>query len=530
MPANIKEDGLPSDLHLTIRDILSRADAEAPAIRAPDKAPLSYGQLLQHADDVACRLRGMGIGPNDRVAIVLPNGAEMAVAFLASTLCGTAAPLNPAYRREELDFYLNDLDAKLIIVDADASGPAIEAAVARGMAVVRVTCGTQKTAGLLVSPDLDAAVPQTATSNISPQNTAMVLHTSGTTSRPKIVPLSHRNLTSSANHIAVSLALRRDDVCLNIMPLFHIHGLVAAVLASLHAGASVVCTPGFNALRFMALLKGESPTWYTAVPTMHQAITERAARQPDEAMKNRLRFVRSSSASLPPSVLAEIEKTFGCTVVEAYGMTEAAHQMTSNPLTKAERRPGTVGRAAGPMVRVADAFGNFLPPSTEGEIVICGPNVASGYENNPGADATAFFEDGDAKARWFRTGDLGRFDQEGYLTVTGRIKELINRGGEKVAPREVDEVLLLASGVAQAVTFGYPHPKLGEEVAAAVVLSPGSGATAEGIRAFAAERLTAFKVPRKIFIVDEIPKGATGKIQRIGLAALLGISRTEGHA
>ncbi len=514
---------MPSELQLTIRDILSRADAEAPAIRAPDKSPLSYGQLFQHADDVASRLRGMGVGRNDRVAIILPNGPEMAVAFLASALCGTAAPLNPAYRREELDFYLNDLNAKLIIVDADAPGPAVEAAVARGMAIVRVSCGTQRTAGLLVSADLDAAVPQAAVGDISPEDTAMVLHTSGTTSRPKIVPLSHRNLTASAGHIATSLALRADDVCLNIMPLFHIHGLVAAVLSSLRAGASVICTPGFNALRFMALLKSENPTWYTAVPTMHQAIIERAARQPEEAMKNRMRFVRSSSASLPPSVLEEVEKTFGCTVVEAYGMTEAAHQMTSNPLAKGERRPGTVGQAAGPMVSIADAFGNFLPPSTEGEIVICGPNVTAGYENNPGADAAAFFEDRNAKARWFRTGDLGRFDQDGYLTVTGRIKEMINRGGEKVAPREVDEVLLLASGVVQAVTFGYPHPKLGEEVAAAVVLSPGTEATAESIRAFAAERLAAFKVPRKIIIVDKVPTGATGKIQRIGLAALLGI-------
>ena len=444
--------------------------------------------------------------------------------FFPVPLCfSPAAPLNPAYGNKELDFYLNDLNARLLIVDEASPGPAIEAATKRGMAILRITCGAHDNAGVLTSPELTAAAPKSSADGPTPDDIALVLHTSGTTSRPKIVPLSQRNLTASAAHIAASLALGPDDVCLNIMPLFHIHGLVAAVLSSLQAGASVVCTPGFNALRFMSLLKSENPTWYSAVPTMHQAIVERAARQPEEAQNNRLRFIRSSSASLAPSVLKDLEATFGCTVIEAYGMTEAAHQMTSNPLAPGRRKPGTVGLAAGPEVRIADAQGAFLPLGTEGEIVICGPNVTSGYENNPAADAGAFFVAGDAPARWFRTGDLGRFDQDGFLTVTGRIKEMINRGGEKIAPREVDEVLLLAPGVTQAVTFGYPHPKLGEDVAAAVVLAPGSDATPESIRAFAAERLAPFKLPRKIIVVDEVPKGATGKIQRIGLAALLGI-------
>lgn len=491
---------------------------------APDKSPLSYQQLAQHVEDVASRLRGMGIGRNDRIAIVLPNGPEMAVAFLASTLCGTAAPLNPAYRRDELDFYLGDLNAKLIIVDDASPGPAVDAATARGMKVVRVACGASDTAGMLVSSELDAATPQKSDDDVTPDDIALVLHTSGTTSRPKIVPLSHRNVTASASHIATSLALQPDDVCLNIMPLFHIHGLIAAVLSSLRAGASVICTPGFNALRFMSLMKTEKPTWYTAVPTMHQAIVERASRQPEEAKQSRLRFIRSSSASLAPSVLEALEASFGCTVVEAYGMTEAAHQMTSNPLEPGRRQPGTVGQAAGPKVRIADAAGNFLAAGLEGEVVISGPNVTGGYESNAKANAEAFFEDGEGMARWFRTGDLGRLGEDGFLTVTGRIKEIINRGGEKIAPREVDEVLLLIEGVVQAVTFAYPHPKLGEEVAAAVVLAPGANATADSIRAFLAERLAAFKVPRKIIIVDEIPKGATGKIQRIGLAKQLGIS------
>lgn len=508
---------------VTVKDVLKRASPGSPAIGAPGKQTMSYAALHDHTNAIASRLRALGVERNERVAIVLPNGPEMAVAFLAASLCGTAAPLNPAYRAEELDFYLKDLRARLLIADATAPGPAIEVAEKLGIQVVRVNCGASDTAGLLVSAELDAVPSLDVPIDLDAADVAMVLHTSGTTSKPKIVPLTHGNITASAGHISTSLALTSDDVCLNIMPLFHIHGLIAAVLSSLHAGASVICTPGFNALRFMGLLSSENPTWYTAVPTMHQAIVERASRQPAEALRNRLRFIRSSSASLPPSVLEDLERTFGCTVVEAYGMTEAAHQMTSNPLTPGKRKPGTVGMAAGPEIGVVDTAGNFLSHGVEGEIVICGPNVTLGYENNPQANATGFFNDPVSKSRWFRTGDLGRLDPENFLTVTGRIKEMINRGGEKVAPREVDEVLLLANGVVQAVTFGLPHPKLGEEVAAAVVIAPGSDATPESIRAFAAEKLAAFKVPRKIVIVDQIPKGPTGKIQRIGLAALLGL-------
>lgn len=523
MVCEIAEDRVQRELPSTVRSILLQAPQDRIAIGAPGKSPLNYEQLAQHVEDVAGRLRAMGVRPNDKIAIVLPNGPEMAVAFLASTLCGTAAPLNPAYRREELDFYLGDLNAKLIIVDANLPGPAVDAALARGMAIVRVACGASNSAGILVSSELEAVTPAQADIDISPEDIALVLHTSGTTSRPKIVPLSHRNVTASASHIGKSLALQPDDVCLNIMPLFHIHGLIAAVLSSLRAGASVICTPGFNALRFMSLLKSEQPTWYTAVPTMHQAIVERASRQPEDAKQSRLRFIRSSSASLAPSVLEALETSFGCTVVEAYGMTEAAHQMTSNPLEPGRRQPGTVGQAAGPKVRIADAAGNFLSAGSEGEVVISGPNVTRGYESNPSANAEAFFIESNGNIRWFRTGDLGRLGEDGFLTVTGRIKEIINRGGEKIAPREVDEVLLLVEGVVQAVTFAAPHPKLGEEVAAAVVLAPGAEATSDSIRAFVAERLAAFKVPRKIIILDEIPKGATGKIQRIGLAKQLGI-------
>jgi acyl-CoA synthetase (AMP-forming)/AMP-acid ligase II len=346
---------------------------------------------------------------------------------------------------------------------------------------------------------------------------ALLLHTSGTTSRPKLVPLLQRNLLASAESIGRTLALTRDDVCLNIMPLFHIHGLMAATLASLAAGASVSCTPGFNALKFFAWLDEVRPTWYTAVPTMHQAILARAERHRDMLARGRLRLIRSSSASLPAPVMMEMEKTYGVPVIESYGMTEASHQMASNPLPPRARKPGSVGLAAGPEVAILDEDWKELPRGQVGEVSIRGPNVTPGYEANPEANAKSF-RDG-----WFRTGDQGVLDEEGYLRLTGRLKEQINRGGEKFSPLEVDDVLSSHPAVAQALTFAMPHDKLGEEVAAAVVLREGATATERELRQFCASRLAEFKVPRKVVLLTEIPKGATGKLQRIGLAQKLGL-------
>jgi acyl-CoA synthetase (AMP-forming)/AMP-acid ligase II len=345
-----------------------------------------------------------------------------------------------------------------------------------------------------------------------------VLHTSGTTSRPKIVPLAQRNICASAAHIATTLALEPADICLNIMPLFHIHGLMAAVLSSLAAGGSVVCTPGFNALKFFAWLDEAKPSWYTAVPTMHQTILARADRNQESIARAKLRLIRSSSASLPPQVMKALEDTFGAPVIESYGMTEAAHQMASNPLPPRARKPGSVGIAAGPEIAIMDEGGKLLARGETGEVVIRGPNVTGGYEANPDANAKAFANG------WFRTGDQGFLDDEGYLRLTGRLKELINRGGEKVSPLEVDEILMDHPAVQQVVTFAMPHDKLGEEVAAAVVLRDGRTLGEGELRDFARLRLADFKVPRKIVFLPEIPKGATGKLQRIGLAQKLGLS------
>jgi acyl-CoA synthetase (AMP-forming)/AMP-acid ligase II len=350
---------------------------------------------------------------------------------------------------------------------------------------------------------------------------ALILHTSGTTSRPKIVPLLQRNLVASARNIGSSLALTPADRCLNVMPLFHIHGLIAAVTSSLAAGASIWCAPGFDALKFFGWMKDAQPTWYTAVPTMHQAILSRAARNSDVIDAVPLRFIRSSSASLPAQVMLELARTFKAPVIEAYGMTEATHQMASNPLPPRAQKPGSVGLAAGPKVRIAHEVENRLIDGT-GEIVISGDNVTPGYESNPDANAKSFFEA--EGRRWFRTGDQGALDDEGYLSLTGRLKEIINRGGEKISPLEVDGVLLDHPAIVQVVAFAMPHPKLGEEVAAAVVLREGHTATEREIRDFAASRMADFKVPRRVIILEEIPKGATGKLQRIGLAEKLGLA------
>ena len=496
------------------------ADA-AIAIGAPEGVPpLRYRDLRALARRTVDRLNGLGVGREERVAIVLPNGPEMAAAFACIAAGATTAPLNPAYRADEFEFYLRDLRARALVVQAGVDSPAREVARRLSVPILELRPRPGEGAGTFTLEPLDPARAPGAAARGGfggGDDTALVLHTSGTTSRPKIVPLLQRNVLATARHIVASLALTPDDVCLNVMPLFHIHGLMAATLASLAAGAQVCCTPGFNALRFFAWLDEVRPTWYTAVPTMHQAILARADRNPEVLARARLRLVRSSSASLPPQVMAELERVFRAPVIEAYGMTEAAHQMACNPLPPRPRKPGSVGLAAGPEVAIMDEAGTLLPRGATGEVVIRGPNVTPGYEANPEANARAF------TGGWFRTGDQGVLDEEGYLRLTGRLKELINRGGEKVAPLEVDEVLMDHPAVQQVVTFGVPHPKLGEEVAAAVVLREGKTATERELRDFAAARLADFKVPRTIVFLAEIPKGATGKLQRIGLAARLGL-------
>lgn len=489
---------------------------DAPAILAEGRPSLSHRQLAGHVWYIGERLRSAGVSRTDRVAVVLPNGPGMAVSFLGVACAAVCAPLNPAYRRSEFTFYFEDLRPKLLIVQKGVESPARAVATEQGVPIFELP------PELPTAPSPGAGLPQSG-------DIALVLHTSGTTARPKIVPLSHRNLHASALHIGRTLALTPQDRCLNVMPLFHIHGLIAALLASLAAGGSVACAPGFLAPEFFPWLEAFSPTWYTAVPTIHQGILARAAEHSDIIRRRTLRFIRSSSASLPPTVMAALESVFNAPVIEAYGMTEASHQMASNPLPPAIRKPGTVGLAAGPEIAILAESGSFhfSGPTPAGEVVIRGNNVTLGYLDNPAANANAY-RDG-----WFRTGDVGTLDADGYLTLIGRTKEMINRGGEKIAPREVDEALLRHPAVAQALAFAMPDPLLGEDVAAAVVLRPGVGVTEAALRDFVAQTLADFKIPRRIVFLDEIPKGPTGKPRRTGLAEKLGIqaeARRSGRA
>jgi acyl-CoA synthetase (AMP-forming)/AMP-acid ligase II len=484
---------------------------------------MSYDMLRALSHEVKNTLNGHGIGQEDRVAILLPNGPEMAACFITVAQAATAAPLNPRYTEPEYTFFLKDLNAKALIVAQEYDGPALAVARRMGVEVLRLSVPQGSAAGQFFLTAAHSATRGAGVPNA--QDVALILHTSGTTSRPKIVPLTHANITASAQNIRATLALTPADVCLNIMPLFHIHGLVGALMSTLAAGGAVFCSAGFDALRFFANLKEANPTWYTAVPTMHQAILSRAARNADVLLAARLRFIRSSSAALPAPVMAQLSAAFKTPVLEAYGMTEAAHQMTSNPLPPAAQRPRSVGPEAGPRVRIAhegrDVFVDGI-----GEVVIAGNNVTKGYENNAQANEDSFFTvEGN---RWFRTGDQGKFDAAGYLHLTGRLKEIINRGGENISPLEVDSALLEHPDVAQAVTFALPHATLGEEVAAAVVLRADATTDGHDLRRFAATRLSSGKVPRKIVILETIPMGPTGKLQRIGLAQLLGLTEERG--
>ena len=542
---------MPPGMADTVWDLLRTGAGGDPALMAEDGSLLSHDELRATLARLREQMRSLGVGVGDRIAIVLPNGPAAAVAFLAAAVTGCAAPLNPRYRSDELRFYLEDLGARVLITSESGGETAHEAA---GDQVLRLRMhgsldalelalddrhsgdrhsgdrhsGDRHSGGEPAPDSIRGRNPVTGNSDRAgtsggigvpgPDDVALVLHTSGTTSRPKIVPLRQRNLGCSAAGIAESLHLTAADRSLNVMPLFHIHGLLAGLLAPLSAGGSVAATGGFDAFRFFSHLRTLRPSYYTAVPTMHQMVLARSARHAGEARSAGLRFVRSSSASLPGPVLEELRDLFGVPVIESYGMTEATHQMCTNPLPPGQAKIRSVGLPAGIELAILDGAGQILPAGTRGEVSIKGPTVIDGYENNAAADEAAF-SDG-----WFRTGDEGYLDDDGYLFLTGRLKEQINRGGEKVSPLEVDEVLLRHDAVAQAVTFAMPHDKLGEEVAAAVVLAGDATATESELRDHVGRSLAAFKVPRRIVFCDELPKGPTGKLQRIGLAQRLGLT------
>ncbi|HEY3422459.1 MAG TPA: acyl--CoA ligase, partial [Methanocellaceae archaeon] len=497
-----------------VRDLLFEGAQrnEDVAIEAPGAPPLTYLRLRMQVRDTVTVMCGLGYGRNDRIAMVLPNGPEMAVAFLSIAAGFTCAPLNPFYSQPEFEFYLSDLKAKALIVLSGAPSPSIEAARTLNIPIIELKPLSKEAGRFELSGDKIGGHEDTGVTG--PDDIAVILHTSGTTSRPKRVPLTQANICASASNIRESLGLDRNDRCINVMPLFHIHGLIGALLSSIAAGASVVCTPGFMASEFMTWIREFHPTWYTAVPTIHQKVLELA--KDNSIAPTDLRLIRSSSSALPISLMRGLEERFGVPVIEAYGMTEASHQITANPLPPRSRIPGSVGIARGTEVAILGVTGEILPEGVAGEVAIRGPNVTSGYEDAPEANASAFFNG------WLRTGDSGSLDKDGCLHLLGRIKEIINRGGEKVSPFEVEEALLSHRAVKEAVVFPVRDPALGEEVGAAVVLR--QNATVSELKEFLAAHLAYFKVPTRLLIVEAIPKGPTGKVSRINMAEWLVIS------
>ncbi len=488
---------------MTLLELL-RGKPDAPALISPDRAVLTYASLRRQVERLAGEMAAAGVGPGSRIALALPNGPEAVVGFLAAAMAGTAAPLNPGYKIEEFRFYLEDTGARALIVPRGGGAEARQAA-PPGTILLEIETDAGGEVRLGTSALRDARAP-------SPDDVALVLHTSGTTSRPKRVPLTHANLAVSAKNIAATYRLTPADVSLCVMPLFHVHGLVGSTLATFYSGGTVVVPPGgFNALSFWSIAQVHRATWYSAVPSIHLMLLARARGDQRPAGAARLRFIRSCSSALAPATMQDLESRFGVPVLEAYGMTEASHQMASNPLPPAARLAGSVGIGTGVDIAVMDERGVLLDSGRQGEVVIRGSSVTRGYEDNPKANAEAF------TSGWFRTGDEGVLDTAGYLRLVGRIKELIVRGGEKISPREVDEVLALHPAVGEVVSFGVPHRIYGEEIAAAVVLK--AAATEADLIAHCRSQLADFKCPKTIHIVQKIPRTATGKVQRRAVAA-----------
>jgi acyl-CoA synthetase (AMP-forming)/AMP-acid ligase II len=480
--------------------LLARGVPSRPAFVVPESGQvLTYAQVADRIETLAGRLAGAGVRRGDRVALALPNGPDFVLLLLAVIILGAAAaPLNPAYTDTEFTFFLTDIAPRLFLIQASRAAAA--AAAATATTVLTVDAADDGPPGLLAAGS--PVAPQLPFEQGGPDDVAVILHTSGTTSRPKQVPLRQRNLMASTRTIAAHYQLSSADVSFCVMPLFHIHGLVASTFAALSAGGAVIAPRRFTPHRFWPQARQHGATWLSAGPTLHQMILDKAD---DDGPPPALRFVRSCSSALSPALLERAERSYLVPMLEAYGMTEASHQMASNPLPPAARVPGSVGTATGTEIGVVDSGGTFLPDGTAGEVVIRGPGVMSGYVNNPAATAGAFF------GEWFRTGDRGVL-RDGYLSLAGRLKEMIIRGGENIAPAEIEQVLMSHPAVRDAVCFGVDDDKYGELVAAAVTL--GQDAEASELIAHCRQQLAAFKVPTRIHVLPEIPRTPTGKVQR----------------
>jgi acyl-CoA synthetase (AMP-forming)/AMP-acid ligase II len=490
---------------MTLAHLLPDRTSTEPAIVDEATAvTISYRALSDQVEHLAQQLCGAGLDRGAGVALVLPNGVESLVVPLALARAGLiTVPLNPAYTASELRSLITRVGARAIVA-GNRNVMLADIATALGLPIWASSVdrtGDVSLAGIRSSPSRASAAEPSA------GDVALYLHTSGTEGRPKVVPLTHANVLLSARQIAAHYALTPADRTLVVLPLFHGHGLIGAALATLASGGAVIVPSRFSASRFWASFVKHRATWYTAVPTIHQILLARA--DADGAPRSGARFIRSCSSALPESVFAELERRFGAPVLEAYGLTEASHQVASNPLPPRMRKAGTVGFGTGVQIAIFDADGHTLPAHRAGEVVVRGPSVMQAYRDNAAASAAAFVDG------WLRTGDVGALDENGYLTLTGRIKEMINRGGEKISPTEIEAALLAHPAVAEAAAFAVPDAKYGEAVGAAVVLE--GDADPDELRSFSRERLADFMVPSVIRIVPALPRNAMGKVERRAL-------------
>ena len=518
---------LSSPVFSCLGDILAhygRTAFDRDAILAPGGAPVTYGMLWACAKDTVRALRSAGIGRSDRVAVALPDGPEAAAAIISVAAGAVCTPLNPGFTADEVQRYLVELKVSALLTGSGVGFASRAAARTLGIPFLDLSARA-KAPGLfsIAGPTTRRIRNYVGDEGFaSGADDAFILLTSGTTSWPKTIPLTHASVCLSAHNVGAAIALEPRDRLLSVLPLFHGHGLISGVIAALAAGSSVVCTPGFDPAAFFGWLTEFRPTWYTAVPAIHRAVLSAAEKYPERARQSSLRLIRSASSTLPAKILLGLETAFGVPVIDTFGMTETATQIAANPLDR--RKLGSVGRSAGAEITILGADGRRLSSGERGEIALRGPTITRGYDNDAAATREAF-RDG-----WFRTGDLGYLDEEGYLFIVGRLKEVINRGGQKVAPGEVEEVLLSHPDVVEAAVFSVPHAQLGAYVAAAVVLRPGAKMSPQKLRGFVHKRLASFKVPGLIRIVTDIPKGPGGKIKRTELATALSLTQPTAQA
>ena len=494
----------------TVRELIECQAAARPnavyALATESAQQLRYAALQAGCARVAALLRAQGCAPGDTVSFVMPNGLGTLQLLLGALHGGWCVnPVNLLSQAEQMRYVLEHSDCKLIL----ASGEWVEKVKA-----------LEPRAPVLAVDHEYLALPEVAlpTPAPSPEALALLMYTSGTTGRPKGVMLTQSNLAANALAIATEHALTPRDRVLGVLPLYHINAFAVTMLAPLASGGSVAMAPRFSAARFWAQALDRHCTWLNVVPTIVSYLIE-ASDAPPKAALEAIRFLRSASAALPPEHLRAFEQRYGIGIVETMGLTETVAPSFSNPLEAAQRKLGAVGRASGCEARIIDAQLQPVPDGATGELAIRGPNVMRGYYKNEEATRAAFTPDG-----WLRTGDLGHRDADGFFFVTGRIKELIIKGGENIAPREIDEVLLQHPAVLEAAAVGMPDKHYGQEILACVVLRPGADASAAetDLRAFCEQHLGRYKTPKIIRFVAELPRGPSGKVQRLKLLDVVG--------